>query len=279
MISKIYLCCTNIQKKNYKDFLEELKTNYTLEDFTHASKGNNSLYLVIGGDGTLNYFINNIDPSLNISVIYIPAGTANDFSRSLKIVPFNPSLKIIEDIITGNTKIRVPLMQCNDRFFINVLTAGAPAKVTNSGSDLLKKVTGKLSYYLQALEEVINPDIYSIHFTTDNLVEGNLKTQGFIVSQGLYAGGGVKVNPSYSAKLGRTFDFLIPSHHRLADSLADILELQKDEPQNLNLKHYTCEKIKISANDKIPIKLDGEEYSAKELVIEKTQENILFYLP
>ncbi len=41
--------------------------------------------LLIGGDGTLNHCINGIDDLEHTTLTYLPSGTSNDFSRSLKL--------------------------------------------------------------------------------------------------------------------------------------------------------------------------------------------------
>ena len=76
--------------------------------------------LVIGGDGTLNYFLNNTKYLNKAKVLYIPRGTANDFAKSL----YGQSKKLeitnehILDIFNNALMVDVPVMQCNDQKFI-----------------------------------------------------------------------------------------------------------------------------------------------------------------
>lgn len=49
------------------------------------SEDNNYTIMVIGGDGTLNEVVNGLKDLRKASIAYIPAGTGNDFARSLKL--------------------------------------------------------------------------------------------------------------------------------------------------------------------------------------------------
>lgn len=277
----ITICCSPKIKETYTLFIEDLQKHFIVKNINNHTK--NSPILLIGGDGSLNYIINQLE-KMGLAndenpILYFPAGTANDFSKSLGIIETDPTVKKVKDILQKNSLIRVPLMKCNDKYFINVLTAGAPAKVTDSGTSMLKKLTGQFSYYLQALEEIISPSLYSISYSVDDSERVKVETYGFTVAQGLYAGGGVKVSSSYSPHFGKSFDFTIPKSQNMSSVLASIIEIQKDEPDltSSHLDIFKCTNLEIEAKNEIEIKLDGEDYKSKNLTIKKSSKSLPFY--
>src|SRR5690606_21656793 len=97
--------------------------------------------------------------------------------------------------------------------------------------DLLKKTIGKFSYYLSALEELFAQEYYEIEYQYDaTSMPTKIKTHALIVSQGLYAGGGVKVSPSYCGNMGDDFNFITLDTVALSDSVSALIEFQKEEP-------------------------------------------------
>ena len=277
--SSIYLCAGPDKRAEHTEFINELKQSYTVLDLEKNSTPGN--ILLLGGDGSLNYLLNNYPLELitKSKVIYFPTGTANDFAKSLKTAPLSPKVESVVDILRSNMSISVPIMSCNDRYFINVATAGAPAKVTNSGEDLLKKATGKLSYYILSLEQLLSPDEYEINYSSDGK-EASLRTNGFIISQGLYAGGGIKVSSSYTPNFGESFNFLAVKNTDVSTSVSSVIELQKSPSvvNEENLCNEFSHDLSITGDKEIPLKLDGEEYSSKSLSFKKLDLSIDFFL-
>ncbi|GEM_PF-3230220 len=280
-MNSIYICASKKNQKEHGSFLEDLRSKYILKDINDCKVESDSIIIVLGGDGSLNYLLNNIDKLDNQRVIYFPLGTANDFARSLKLDPIKPSLAIVDEVVRDAPIIDVPVMSCNEKYFINVVTGGALALVTESGSDILKQLTGKLSYYVGALEEIVSPESYSLTFKLSNSKEESITTNGFIVSQGLYAGGGVKVSPHFTPSFKKTFNFLTLESENLTSSLGSIVKMQQsDVVCDLSDSEMISEDIvslTIKSESEIPIKLDGEEYSSKVLKFSKSENKLKFY--
>ncbi|WP_372655916.1 diacylglycerol kinase family protein, partial [Halobacteriovorax sp.] len=215
-------------------------------------------------------------------VIYFPLGTANDFARSLSLNPIQPEVSIVKDIVNNSPTVTIPIMSCNSKNFINVATGGALALITESGSDILKNVTGKLSYYVGALDEILSPQEYEITFKTKSSNKRVILTNGFIISQGLYAGGGVKVSPHISPLFKETFNFLTLESKELASSLADILKIQQSDSitdlKESKIITEDLEELIIQSETELPLKLDGEEYTSKKLKFSKSGKELKFYL-
>ncbi|MCO5143001.1 MAG: hypothetical protein M9962_07930 [Oligoflexia bacterium] len=283
---KFRLIASDDVRKKTASFLKSLESCYQIDTSQNFDVPNNDeIFLLLGGDGSLNYFINSLIFSNQIKneirVIYFPLGTANDFARSLKIDPTEPSIDCLNAILRKNALLPVPLMLCNDRFFINVASAGSPADITSSGKDKLKDLTGKLSYYISGLEKIINPDLYNLSICADSTNYSEFETHGFLVSQGLYAGGGAKVSSSYSANFGSEFNFFSIKNSTTTEALRIVLQLQEkfsnfskeDDVLDLYLKT-----LEVKSEKEIPIKLDGEEYKSKNLIFKKSSQYLSFFL-
>ena len=280
MEQKIYLLASEEKKNELNNILTPIFESLAIQDFNKSKLTKNDLLLVLGGDGSLNY-LSQIDFGFTPNILYFPMGTANDFAKTLKIPEINPTDKLILDIIKNANQVEIPLMLCNDKYFINVASGGAPARVTNSGSDLLKKATGKISYYINAIEQAISPKLHDLEFQVDGNEIKRIKTFGFTVAQGLYAGGGVKVNESVTGTFNDTFNFLTLDSINMTDYISAIIGIQK-QPAELSEEtlSYPCKELEIKSLDdkEIPLKLDGEDYNSKRLKFKKSERKLRFFL-
>ena len=286
-INDMYICCSPKTKDSEEVLLNSIedKLGHRLIDFLEYDGEGEFVVLVIGGDGTLNYFLNNTKYLNRAKVLYIPRGTANDFAKSL----YSQSLELeitneyILDIINNALLVDVPVMQCNEQKFINVATAGAPAMVTDSGNSLIKEYGGRLSYFISAIEKVMTSYLYDIKVCHEDNCR-DYKCYGFFVSQGLYAGGGVRTSLSQVPLFGREFSLTFKEDESVLGSISSVIKIQnmnsrkellKDE-SGINFSMH--EKVIISSSKSIDVKLDGEEYKSKELEFSKSKDQIKFYI-
>ncbi len=279
-----FYCANENAKDKYAEFFGTLKNKLSAREYSSKNISNNSVIILLGGDGTLNYLLQNLPEGVADkikSIIYFPAGTANDFARSLHIEATIPTLSKTLSILEGQKRLVVPVMSCNERLFINAVSIGAPAKVTSSGDDLLKKATGKISYYINALEEMLSPEIFELSFKVDNEQERKVSGFGALVSQGLFAGGGVRVSPSYSAHFGQSFGFTTVASTEVSESLRAIFEAQSAEMPPVSdgpLISRLCQRLELRGNKELPLKIDGEAYRSEHLIFQKTGLSLPFLL-
>ena len=278
----IILLASEKQKEQNQEFLSELNSNFDVATDLQKELWNKTEFLVLlGGDGSLNHLVNhfNLEVISKKKIIYFPTGTGNDFAKSLHVEPTLPSLRKLESIIQGEKVIEVPICKCNDKYFVNVMVAGAAALVTESGDTLLKKVMGKVTYFIGAIEQLLQTKSYKYSYSVEGF-EKSVESAGFLVSQGLFAGGGIRVSPSYSANFGETFDFVSLKSDSVGEILSSTIELQKDEPNTdeLELDFIKTQKVIIKGEQTIPTKLDGEVYEASEFTLEKSSKVLKFLL-
>ncbi len=277
-MKELVLCASEPQKNNYTNFVEELQIKYSLKGMDELS--DQSTIILLGGDGSLNHLVNHLGDKNNLNILYIPTGTANDFAKSLKRQEFVPTVKLVEEVIENSPRLEIPLMKCNDKYFINVATGGAPALVTSDGENLLKKLTGKFEYYLKGLEQVLSPEVFEVDIYQEN--ENILKAQtlyGIAIAQGLYAGGGAKVTPNTTPLFKDHFSFTAVKADHMTQALSDLIEIQKNDQQDLsdNTLTFSAQKVVLKSQKEIPFKLDGEPYSQKEFTFEKSTKKLHFF--
>lgn len=280
MIKFVYVASLK-KRDEYNKFLKKIELDYPIEEYDKekAYSLSDTYFLIIGGDGTLNYFVSQFHFDFKPNVIYIPLGTANDFSKS--VLPNIPQLESIDisRILKRDTAINVPIMKLNDKRFINVATCGAPAEVTQEADSGMKQTIGQVSYYLAGFKKFFTENVLSITVEIDGKFI-DIETCGFVISQGLYAGGGIRVNPSFTACFGDDFSFLSTNDGKMFSSIQAISELTisnevkvKDE-----IEMHFIKKLKIKSSSIIPVKLDGEYYESSELIFEKSDHSIKLFL-
>lgn len=142
--------------------------------------------VVAGGDGTINRVTNVIlKNNIQTPLAIIPAGTSNDFAKHLKL-PTNFS-ECIDRILAGNVQ-KVDVGLANDKYFINVCSAGLFTNASQKVDKNLKNAIGKLSYFITAIDQIFKfkPFTVKIETKTQTIEE---KINLFLIFNGSSAGG------------------------------------------------------------------------------------------
>jgi YegS/Rv2252/BmrU family lipid kinase len=112
------------------------------------------LIVCSGGDGTLNEIVNGmIARDKRIPIGYIPAGTTNDFAKSMRI-PRN-MLQAAEVAVNGIPFSR-DVGKFNDKFFTYVAAFGIFTDVSYKTDQDIKNVIGHLAYVLEGAKRIFN---------------------------------------------------------------------------------------------------------------------------
>ncbi|MEZ9199762.1 YegS/Rv2252/BmrU family lipid kinase [Shewanella sp. 10N.286.54.B9] len=139
-----------------------------------ATLSNITRIIAGGGDGTVNELVAAIATlkqdademlvsQLNKSEIAIlPLGTANDFATACQI-PTDVEAAL-ELALTGKA-YSIDIAQANERYFINVASAGFGAQVTVDTPVELKDLLGGQAYFISGLVQALNFSPYQGKFT------------------------------------------------------------------------------------------------------------------
>jgi diacylglycerol kinase (ATP) len=232
------------------------------DDFTHA--------WIIGGDGTLNYFINAY-PEIALPLAVFNGGTGNDLHWMLY---GEAGTEKQVDLCLRENYIRVDAGICNGKLFLNGVGIGFDGAIVR---DLLgkKKMAGKASYLLSILKNIMR---FRETNATVN-VDGNIFSQEtFMVSvaNGKRYGGGFHVAPRAS----------------LTDSLLDVNIVSKIPPlkrirylpviekgEHLELpfiQYHQGKEVVIQTSTEWPGHIDGEYICGQKFVMSVLSKKFLF---
>lgn len=189
-------------KAHYSVYIHDPTTDSSLSELVDVSKSDSyRSTLVIGGDGTFNWALNNL--GTNRPFVVFPAGTANDLAVHLNLPrDVEGTLKTIR---AGNT-IAIDLIKVNDRLFATVGGGGLPAECAlwvssfrdrGSLGVLAVGKLGPLAYELSAIGNILLRKSIGqeLNITVERSGQGEitqeltLSSPGFLVTnQGTLAG-------------------------------------------------------------------------------------------
>ena len=200
--------------KNIENKIKELQINYLHHETSTIDKAKELIinlckngerhYIIVGGDGTLNTFVNAVmESQVNSSEIYaalIPLGTGNDWSRSHGYS--NCYLEAIDSLIKGNfTNHDVGLVETiiddkviDARYFINIAGFGFDGAVIANASKMTTKIFHKQLYLINLLKTLLAYKPQMVTFkSNDFTVTKNI----FSIAMGIgqYNGNGMRQCP------------------------------------------------------------------------------------
>lgn len=140
-----------------QDYSVSVQTTAKPQDGTYFVKeygAAQDLIVCCGGDGTLNEVINGVtEAGLQVPIGYVPAGTTNDFARTLGL-PKRVE-KCMDRILTGWPRF-CDIGHFNSRPFTYIASLGAFTAVSYSTPQRLKNKIGHTAYLLEGVKEIGN---------------------------------------------------------------------------------------------------------------------------
>lgn len=123
------------------------------------------LVVCSGGDGTLDEVMTGMMYRKHkIPVGYIPAGSCNDFARSLQI-PNN--MDRAAEIAVRGVNYAIDVGSLNERNFIYVAAFGIFTDVSYTTKQEVKNVLGHMAYVLEGMKQIMNVKSYQLKVTSD----------------------------------------------------------------------------------------------------------------
>ena len=225
---------------------------------SYASENDFDMIVCAGGDGTLSQCIQGVIKSnIQIPVGYIPAGSTNDFARSLGIP--RVTMDAVERI-TSTEPTLCDIGQFNDSYFTYIVAFGAFTNVTYETSQQVKNIFGHSAYIFSGLMQLTSIRSNRMRIEYD----GNVIEDEFIF--------GMVTNSASVAGLLSMNDFLLddgmfevtlikkPTNivhlHQIVSSLLNISE----EIDKEYIKFFRTDKIVFTSlnNEPITWTRDGE---------------------
>lgn len=229
--------------------------------------------LIAGGDGTIDLILNAMrEYDINIPIGILPTGTANDFANALNI-PVNVK-EAIENIIKSKPK-SIDIGKINNKYFINVASAGMFTDVSQRINQDLKNYIGKVSYYIKGIEEALYMRKFNISVNSEEVnYEGDMYLM--LIFNGKTAG---NINLAYKAEIDDGYlDVIIFKGMPLPMSIPVLISVLRGEHlDHLNeseLLYFKTKKLTIKCDDDLVTDIDGEKGPDFPLNIECIEDGI-----
>ena len=128
--------------------------------------GDYSIVVCSGGDGTLDEVVSGMmNSEFKVPIGYVPAGSTNDYAKSLKI----PSVmtRAAQIVVNGNDFLS-DVGTMNDKYFVYCAAFGIFTDVSYSTDQSLKNALGHAAYILQSVKELQDIKTYHMKITYGN---------------------------------------------------------------------------------------------------------------
>ena len=209
--------------------------------------------VVVGGDGTLHYFVNYINGiEVKNDIFYIPNGTGNDFYKSIK-----KEIKYPVNIYLLN----LPTVEFNDKkmYFLNGCGTGLDGYVCYLVNESEKK--GKLSFFKSTYKGFRKYKRTDITVTVDGKDYEFKRVFLASIMNGNVEGGGMKMTPK-AKRLDDMIDICII--HKLSKfSLImcfPLIYLGKHTIKRKAVTILSGKEISIKCDTGMYMQVDGEDY-------------------
>ena len=225
---------------------------------------------IVGGDGTLNYFINQY-PDIDLPLVIFNGGTGNDFHWLLYA---NKTLEEQIEVALNESPKPIDIGKCNGRYFINGVGVGFEGAVAKALTGK-KKHSGKTSFLITVLK-----NIFTYRSKNYWIQSSNELTQGkkllVDISNGARAGGGFHIAPQAKADDG-CLDVVIVASINPLQRLRYLPVIEKGNHLKIPIvHHYLTRQISIASDQMIQYHMDGEYFEDQKLVIEVLPAKIHF---
>lgn len=209
-----------------------------------------------GGDGTLDEIVTGmICSGEKVPIGYIPAGSTNDFARSIKI-PRN--MRKAADIAAADNYFSCDIGKFNDRYFVYVAAFGLFTDVTYETDQNLKNHFGYAAYVAEAIKRLQSIEAIPLTIEYDgNVITGNFIV-GMITNSNSVGGMRALTGPNVELNDG-LFEVL------LIKEPESVIELNSIPPAILDRRlksdcviTFKCSSMSIKSDEPISWTLDGE---------------------
>lgn len=230
--------------------------------------------LVFGGDGTLNYVVNEM-AGRQLPISIVSNGTGNDSVKSLHgILDFDKQA----DIAIQGKISKFDLGICNGRYFVNGFGIGFDGQVVKEMLGRKRKRGGHLDYLLTVLRIIWGFKEKKLLFSIDE-VEFEKNILLLTVSNGTTFGGGFVINPKAIANDG-WLDLCLLKEIPPLMRFWHLPKLKTGVHHKIKAaEFFKVKKVRIAASNELVAHLDGEEIGHPPFDISIIKEGLLLRTP
>lgn len=235
----------------YSCYFTEYPGHATILSEKVSSSNEVESLLIFGGDGTYNEVVNGCFGK-KVKLGFIPAGSCNDFLRTLGVWPGVDSFL---DIIESDNTETVDAGRVNNRIFLNNVGAGFDAQIIH---DMNKRnIKGNLGYVLMVFKNLLSFNCFQAKLkSSEKNIDSDLLM--LTVNNTSTYGGGFKIAPLADVKDGILDVCLITSFNK-AKFIINFPKVYSGTHINMEeIIYWKTKKVTIKLNRKLPIQVDGE---------------------
>ena len=253
-------------RANYETIVKITSSKGQAKEFAfQAANGGFDAVVCCGGDGTLNETISGIISSgKKISIGYVPAGSTNDFARTLGLS--NQPKKAAENIVKGQP-FTVDVGSFGEkRFFSYIASFGLFTAASYNTSQSTKNVMGHFAYVLEGIKEIGVVQPYHIKATANGKVyEGDYIFGA--VTNSTSVGGIVKLENDLVDLNDGLFEVVLVKNPKDITELTRVLMgIANSDLTDGAFEFFKCSEITIETEEDFSWSLDGEEASPGNIV-------------
>ncbi len=264
-----------IFKKYHKEVdIYESTCKNDLERYAFDMASKYDVFLVCGGDGTINEVVNGVMKSDIRPIIgIIPCGTANDVAAILGIPKnYKKALKMY----FKSLPVAMDINQMNDRYFTYAAASGVLSKISYDISRRALNRYGYLAYIFEGMKDLAKDYKYSVEIEHD---AGVLKTECMMV-MGLSSNrvGGMRlINFSKSKLNDGLFELRIFTRKRRFRRVRYLSSFFRGGRKLKEDYHVASSFFNIKTNDEVIWNTDGEQAVSGSIDIKVYKEALRFY--
>lgn len=226
---------------------------------------------IVGGNGTLNYFINH-HPNCLIPLSIFKGGTGNDFAWMLY---GNISVKEqVRKVLEAEPKY-VDAAKMNDQIFINCVGIGFDGEILASSMNSIRFIGGHIGYLLAVIKKIFLFKEYYFTISAPSK-QWQQRLMLLMVTNSKRAGGGFYIAPDAKINDGK-LNLIMIQQLSILKRLLYLPVIEKGK--HLHLPFVVAseeEKITIKAEKELAVQIDGELLYAQQLEITILPKNFLF---
>jgi diacylglycerol kinase (ATP) len=263
------------EKEGLKVDIYESKRERDLIDQAHLKSGDYDVFVVAGGDGTINEVVNGVmRAKKRPAIAVVPSGTANDIAAILGI---RRSIRHALNVIFREEAVSIDINRMNEHYFVYTAAAGVLTRISYDVSRRRLKKYGYLAYVFEGMKDLSQ----DYRFPLEIRYNGKKVENEYMLVLGLSSNrvGGVFLKNFAHSKLNDgLFEIRLFETRRkfrrfrlLSFFLRRGKKLREDE-------HLVSSSFKIKADPDVCWNADGELAARGSVEIKVFQEQIRFYM-
>ena len=209
--------------------------------------------IVVGGDGMVHLVVQELASS-KIPLALVPAGTGNDFARSLGHNLEKPLENLKVALLSSPEAVDLGVV--NDKFFAEILSTGFDS-IVNERANNFKRIKGRMKYNIAILLVLSTFKPKTYRFRIDGITFES-KAMLIAVSNGQSYGAGMRITPDASINDGQ-FDVMILGP-------VSRFEFLRVFPKVFSGKHVSHPAVKILKGKEVDIDSDAIAYADGERI-------------